>query len=43
MASLRLDVDAQVISRAAELGQYVEPYAKSAGWLTDEDVFEAVS
>ena len=43
LAALRSDADAQAVSRAAELGQSVAPYAKSAGWLTDEDVFEAVS
>ena len=44
LADLRSDTAAeQAIKRVAELGQRVAPFAEAQGWLTDEDVFKAVS
>lgn len=44
LADLRSDMDgADLMARLAELRQRVAPFAEAQGWLTDEDVFEAVS
>jgi predicted transcriptional regulator len=31
------------IARFEDLGQHLAPFAEAGGWLTDEDVFEAIS
>ena len=44
LTDLRSDLDgADAMARLAELRQRVAPFAEAQGWLTDEDVFEAVS